>query len=84
MANEILGRVRRAGQEKSIPISWGRERSQADDNQAIEGVGRTGAPIRSLDIPGVSDRSASQTRELGTARLRISGPGVCEIQKRYK
>ena len=84
MAKEILGRVRRAGQEKSVPISWDHEQSQAESNQAIEGVGRAGAPVRSLDAPGISERSLAQTRELGTSSLRISRPGVCEPPKGQK
>jgi hypothetical protein len=78
MANEIKCRKRRPGQEKSIPVSRDHERSSSDENQVIEGVGRAGAPIQPLEIPGVSERSLAQTRELGTTRLRISRPGVCE------
>jgi hypothetical protein len=77
MAKEIRNKKRRPEQKNSIPISWSHERSLADQNEEIEGVGRAGAPIQSLEVPGVSDRSTNQTRELGTTRLRISRPGVC-------
>ena len=77
MAKEIRNKKKRPEHENSIPISWDHERSLADQNGTIEGVGRAGAPIQSLEVPGVSDKSTDQTRELGTTRLRISRPGVC-------
>ena len=81
MANDNLVRVRRAGQEKSVPTSWDYERSRSEEIGDIEGVGRAGASLRSLDIPGVSRKSEAQIKELGTARIRIARPGVIESPK---
>ena len=75
MANEKIGRIRRVGQQKSFPTRWDFELSRAEEVASIEGVGRTGAPLRSLDIPGVSHKSEAQIKSLGLARVRITRSG---------
>jgi|GEM_PF-2477091 len=84
MEKQVLCRKRPAGQKNSIPVSWDHDRTVSEENQMIEGVGRAGASIQSLNAAGVSNRSMDQTRELGTTRLRISRPGGCEIPKHTK
>lgn len=81
MVNDPVTKIKRGGEAKGIPTSWDVERSRDEEVEDIEGVGRAGAPIRSLDIPGVSRKSEAQIRKLGTARIRISRPGVSEIPK---
>jgi len=78
MSTERAGRIKRVGQEKSVAASWANGRhdeSQAEENEELEGVGRIGASIRSLEIPGVSRKATAQIRELGISRLRIAQPG---------
>ncbi len=75
MQNKKSKRVMRAKRKKSIPISWDIELSRSEEVQDLVGVGRTGAPIRALKIPGVSRKSEAQINELGAARIRITKPG---------
>jgi len=62
-------------QVESRPSKWEHEESVADEQQSIEGVGRAGSPLRSLEFPGLSEKTASQIREVGSDRLRISRAG---------
>ena len=74
----------RKSRKSSTPTSWDIEQSRAEEVQGLIGVGRAGAPIRSLDIPGVSRKSEAQIRELGTARMRITKPGFDHKPKASK
>jgi len=64
MANFSLGRIRRAGQEKSVPTHWDFERSQSENVEDIEGVGRAGAPG---DAQAVLVKMVEAVRGLGTS-----------------
>ena len=75
MTIERMGRIRRVGQDKSVAAAWGHEENQAEENEELEGVGRAGAPVRPLEISGVSRKATAQIRELGISRLRIAQPG---------
>ena len=75
MANEKSVEANRKSRKENIPRSWNSEQSRAEEVQGLIGVGRAGAPIRSLDIPGVSSKSEAQLKDLGIARMRITKPG---------
>jgi hypothetical protein len=64
-----------ANKKAGISTAWDNERSEAEEQQSIEGVGRAGAPTKSLEVPGLSSGSAEQIRNMGVDRIRVSRPG---------
>ena len=84
MAIDMLSRIRQAREKNGIPTSWDIETNKSEEIEDLVGVGRSGAPIRSLNIAGVPRNSEAQLKKNGAAQIRIKKPGKCERPKRLK